>query len=157
MVFCENPRFSAKICHSQEKRKSAKIFGNLRKIANPAPFVQFRLSLVIPLEPERAEKIKVPQRTCAKKILPNFRVNFLVRFASKPLFYWVLPSNCSENYLVLFVRIFWLWGCFFCPLSIRKKCHWALEDFTTSMAGRPSVAISDARYHPQKAAIDGQP
>ena len=30
---------------------------------------------------------KVPQS------LPNFWVNFLVRFASKPLFYWVAPSN----------------------------------------------------------------
>ena len=49
---------------------------------------------------------KVPQRTSATKILPNFRVNFLARFASKPLFYWVVPSNCSENYLVLFVRFF---------------------------------------------------
>ena len=28
-----------------------------------------------------------PQRTCATKILPKFRVNFLVRFAAKPLFY----------------------------------------------------------------------
>ena len=27
---------------------------------------------------------KVPHRTCATKILPNFRVNFLLRFASKP-------------------------------------------------------------------------
>ena len=49
---------------------------------------------------------KVPQKTFATKMLPNFRVNFLVRFASKSLFYWVLPSNCSENYLVLFVRFF---------------------------------------------------
>ena len=49
---------------------------------------------------------KVPQRTFATKILPNFRVNFLARFASKPLFYWVVPSNCSENSLVLFMRFF---------------------------------------------------
>ena len=52
---------------------------------------------------------KVPGRTCATKILPNFLVNFLVQFASKPLFYWVVPSaleNCSENPLVLFVRVF---------------------------------------------------
>ena len=27
---------------------------------------------------------KVPQRTCATKILPNFRANFLARLASKP-------------------------------------------------------------------------
>ena len=47
---------------------------------------------------------KVPQRTFATKISPNFRVNFLVRFASKPLFYWVVPSNCSEKSLVLFAR-----------------------------------------------------
>ena len=49
---------------------------------------------------------KVPQRTFATKTSPNFRVNFLVQFASKPLFYWVVPSNCSENSLVLFVRSF---------------------------------------------------
>ena len=30
---------------------------------------------------------KVLQRTCVTKILPKIRVNFLVRFASKPLFY----------------------------------------------------------------------
>ena len=29
---------------------------------------------------------KVPQRTLATKISPNFRVNFLVRFASNPSF-----------------------------------------------------------------------
>ena len=34
---------------------------------------------------------KVHQRTCATKILLNFRVSFLVRFASKPLFDWVVP------------------------------------------------------------------
>ena len=55
---------------------------------------------------------KVPQRTCMTKILPNFRLNFLVRLASKPFFYWVMPSNCSENSLVLFVRILAL-GFFF--------------------------------------------
>ena len=44
---------------------------------------------------------QVPQRTCATKILLNFRGNFLVRFAaSQPLFYWLVPSNCSENSLV---------------------------------------------------------
>ena len=59
---------------------------------------------------------KVPQRACATKMLPNFRVNFLVRFASKPLFYWVLPSKCSEIYLVLFVRFFGH-GVLFWPLK----------------------------------------
>ena len=49
---------------------------------------------------------KVPQRTFATKILLNFRVNFLVRFASEPLFYWVVLSNYSEDSLALFVRIF---------------------------------------------------
>ena len=33
---------------------------------------------------------KVPQRNCVTKILPNIQVNFLVRFASKPLLYWVM-------------------------------------------------------------------
>ena len=31
---------------------------------------------------------KGPQRTCVTKILPNFWVNFLVRFALKPFFCW---------------------------------------------------------------------
>ena len=47
-----------------------------------------------------------PKKTCATKTLPNFRVNFLVGFASKPNVYWVVPSNCSEIYLVLFLRLF---------------------------------------------------
>ena len=33
---------------------------------------------------------KVSQRNCVTKSLPNVRVNFLVRFASKPLLYWVM-------------------------------------------------------------------
>ena len=56
---------------------------------------------------------KVPQRTCATKILPNFRVNFLMRFASKFLFYWEVPSNCSENSLVMFMRFFGFGRAFF--------------------------------------------
>ena len=39
---------------------------------------------------------KVPQKNCVTKILPNIRVNFLVRFASKPLFYWVMTGNPLE-------------------------------------------------------------
>ena len=42
------------------------------------------------------ETEKVPQRTCVTKILPNFGVNLIVRFASKPWFYWIVPCNCSE-------------------------------------------------------------
>ena len=63
---------------------------------------------------------KVPQRNCMTKILPNIRVNFLVRFASKPFFYWVMtgnPSNCSENSLVLFVRFFGFMGPFWPPIK----------------------------------------
>ena len=52
----------------------------------------------------------VPQRACVTKFLPNFRVNFLLRFASKPLSNWAVPSNSWENSLVLFVQCFWLWG-----------------------------------------------
>ena len=64
---------------------------------------------------------KVPQRNCVTKILPNVRVNFLVRFASKPLFCWVMtgnPSNCSENSLVLFVRFFGFVG----PFRLLTQC-----------------------------------
>ena len=61
-------------------------------------------TFILILVDSRSEK--VPQRTCATKILPNFRVNFLVRFASKPLLCWPVPSNRSEDSLVLFVRFF---------------------------------------------------
>ena len=60
----------------------------------------------------------VPQRTFATKISPNFRVNFLVRFASKPLFYWVLTGNPLELFRKFFgtVRaIFWLCESFSAP------------------------------------------
>ena len=58
---------------------------------------------------------RYPKELLRQRFLPNFRVNFLVRFASKPLFYWVVPSNCSENSLVLFVRFFGF-GVLFWPL-----------------------------------------
>ena len=53
-----------------------------------------------------------PQRTCATKILPNFRVNFLVRFASKPLLYWAMTGKPVELFRKFFgtVRaILWPW------------------------------------------------
>ena len=46
------------------------------------------------------------QRTFATKILPNFWVNFLVRFASKPLFFLGSAPNCSDSSLVLFAGFF---------------------------------------------------
>ena len=57
---------------------------------------------------------KVPQRTFATKISPNFRVNYQGRFASKPLFYLVMTGNPFELFRKFFgaVRaLFWLWGC----------------------------------------------
>ena len=53
------------------------------------------------------------KKNCVTKTLPNVRVNFLVRFASKPLFYWVITGNPLELFRKFFgaVRaIFWLWG-----------------------------------------------
>ena len=46
---------------------------------------------------------KGPQRTCVTKMLPKSCVNFLSQLASKPLFWWVVTSNCSEISVVLFV------------------------------------------------------
>ena len=42
------------------------------------------------------------------KILPNVRVKFLVRFVSKPLFYWVMTGDPLELFRKLFgaVRAF---------------------------------------------------
>ena len=61
---------------------------------------------------------KVPQRNCVTKIWPNVQVNFLVRFASKPLFYWVMTGNPLELFRKFFgaVRsIIWLCGSFLAP------------------------------------------
>ena len=55
--------------------------------------------------------------TCATKFLPNFRVNFVVRFVSNPpLFYCAVPSNCSVGAVR---AMFWLWpfGVPFWPLK----------------------------------------
>ena len=58
---------------------------------------------------------KVPQRNCVTKILPNVRVNFLVGFASNPLFYWVMTGNPLELFRKFFGAVcafFWLCGSF---------------------------------------------
>ena len=61
---------------------------------------------------------KVPQRNSVTKILPNVRVNFLVRFASNPLFYWMNAGNPFELFRNVFgvVRAnFWFCGSFLAP------------------------------------------
>ena len=62
---------------------------------------------------------KAPQqRNCVTKILPNVRVNFLVRFASKPLFYWKLTGDPLELFRKFFGTVranFWLCGSFLAP------------------------------------------
>ena len=72
---------------------------------------------------------KVPQRNFVTKILPNVRVNFLVRFASKPLFYWIMTSNPLELFRKFFGAVretFWLGGSFLAPdssLSHKHTCN----------------------------------
>ena len=60
---------------------------------------------------------KVPKRTCATKTLPNFRVNFLVRFASKPCFIGYCP-RIVQTILWCCSCDFWLWGSF---LALEKQ------------------------------------
>ena len=73
---------------------------------------------------------KVPLRTFATKISPNFRVNFLVRFASKPPFLWVSALELFRKFLGAVRAIFWLWGSFLAPdycsgaLFSEKKKAW---------------------------------
>ena len=55
---------------------------------------------------------KVPQRNCVTKILPNVRVNFLVRFASKPLFYWAMTQWPPR----IVQKILWCCSCDFLAL-----------------------------------------
>ena len=60
---------------------------------------------------------KVPQRTWATKILPNFRVNFRLLFASKTL---VLLGSALELFRKFFGAVranFWLWGSFWSLIS----------------------------------------
>ena len=74
----------------------------------------FSLSLYLSLSLSTSLSLSIDfsqgQKRYPKELLrQRFRVNFLVRFASKPLFYWVFcprDAKCSENSLVLFVRCF---------------------------------------------------
>ena len=67
---------------------------------------------------------KVPQRNCVTKILPNVRVNFLVQFAPKPLFYWIMTSNALELFRKFFgiVRAI-VWLCLEAPKGHPSKGH----------------------------------
>ena len=49
---------------------------------------------------------KVPQRTCATKILPNFRVNFFGAICLKTLVYW--GSRIVQKILWCCSCVFWL-------------------------------------------------
>ena len=55
---------------------------------------------------------KVTTKKLCDKDFAALWVNSLVQFASKLFFYWVLPSNCSENSLVWFTRFFGFVGPF---------------------------------------------
>ena len=68
----------------------------------------------------------VAQRAFATKISPNFRVNLLVRFASKPLFCQVMTGYPLELFRKVFgaVRaIFWHWASFWVPQQIGDGEH----------------------------------
>ena len=69
---------------------------------------------------------KVPQRNYVTKILPNVRVNFLVRFASNPLFYWVMAGNP-----------FGLFRKFFGAVRAISECFWLLSFGAKPGAGLP--------------------
>ena len=60
---------------------------------------------------------KGPQRTFATKISPNFRVNFLARFASKPLFIVCSALDFFRKFFGAVLAILWLWGSFW-PLTV---------------------------------------
>ena len=72
---------------------------------------------------------KAPQRTFATKFLPNFRVNFRARFASKPLFFFFWggggEGSALESLRKFFgtVRAFFgLWGSFLALESPKLLC-----------------------------------
>ena len=80
---------------------------------------------------------QVPQRTFATKILTNFRVNFLVRFASKPLFYWVMPTSPLKLFRKFFgtVRALFCFGVPFWPLNSVAEIKWGF-----GLAGLKKIA-----------------
>ena len=114
------PRDTAKMLRKViEQRRDASPQSTCRAEQKPGPRkpqirnVQISNVAVLELGTE-----KVPQRNCVTKILPNVRVNFLVRFASKPLFYWEMTGNPLELFRKFFVAvraIFWFCGSFFAP------------------------------------------
>ena len=68
---------------------------------------------------------KGTQRTFATKISLNFRVNFLARFASKPLFYWVVTGSPIELFRQFFgtVRAIFGFGVLFGLLNMAIPRH----------------------------------
>ena len=66
--------------------------------------------------PRMIRNRKATPKTLCDKDFAELSGDFLARFASKPLFNWVVPSNCLENYLVLFVRFLPWW--FFLALEV---------------------------------------
>ena len=80
------------------------------------------------------------QRNCVTKILPIVRVNFLVRFASKLLFYWEMTGNPLELLRKFFgaVRaIFWLCGSFLAPdfMPCEPRLLWHMDCFYWGWGG----------------------
>ena len=59
---------------------------------------------------------RYPKELVWQRFYQTFAWNILVRFASKPSFYWVVSSNCSETCLVPFVQFSGL-GFFFSPFN----------------------------------------
>ena len=83
---------------------------------------------------------RCPQRTFATKVPPNFPVNVLVRFASKPLFWWVMTGSPLEFFRKFFgaVRaLFWLWGSFLAPEILQ------LDERVSRTAGKLLVQIEN--------------
>ena len=65
----------------------------------------------------KGKQKRYPKELLQQRCLPNFRVNFLVRFASKPLFYWVAgdPLELLRKLFGAVRAIFWLWASFLAP------------------------------------------
>ena len=101
----------------------------------------------------------IPQRNCVTKILPNVRVNFLVRFASKPLFCWISDRYPPRTVQKILWWNFWLCGSFLAPdmgyrtIIARYVAQWGIAKMClckTKCQGEASHHLGDMLLRARK-------
>ena len=86
---------------------------------------------------------RYPKELLRQRFRRTFGWTFWCEFASKPLFYCVVPSNCSETFLVLFVWFFGFGFLFLAPdflslISVRRPSRGEWTVFHAKVCGLKS-------------------